>query len=168
VRLRFEQGLTANTDVLLWRTRQLLESTDGSGNALKPPRSPIASEGRKRGGKSGKMAPVHPPRSSSELAAQSRADGHATFEEEPLASDEDNGENANSPAQEGSWHARRGQETVMTTFETGARASNELSNVKGNAAENDDGRNLNKVSRKALDLLLSGALDEVMDLEESM
>jgi len=166
MRLRLELGLTANTDVLLWRTRQLLESTDGSVNTMKPPRSPISSDIRKRGGKSSNLASVHSSRSGGEASTRSRADGNAEFEEEPLASDEE-AEESTSRADGRGWQVHRDQESSMSAFEARTNTSDAPSNSKGSAAVTDDGRNLNKVSRKALELILSGALDEVMERLES-
>lgn len=133
---------------------------------MKPPRSPISSDNRKCNGKSGKTASAHSSWSGGEATTRSRADGNAEFEEEPLASDEEAEESTNRAEGRG-WQAQWDHASAMTTFEARTNTSDAPSNSKGNAAVTDDGRNLNKVSREALDLILSGALDEVMERLES-
>jgi hypothetical protein len=160
--------------VLLWRTRQLLASEDGSGSKVKPSTSPIAGASRKRAGKAEEATlrmttsaaasaggRVRAPGSGSagnDGAAPPRGRGDTSFEEEPLTSDDDEDDAAAAAAvaaaaaEEASWRARREREAPAA--QAGAKAGGAVA---------ADGRSLNRVARQALERLLSGALTEVTE-----
>jgi hypothetical protein len=159
--------------VLLWRTRQLLASEDGSGSKVQLSTSPIAGASHKRAGKAEEATLRVATSAAASAAGRDRAPGSgsagndgavpprgrgdASFEEEPLTSDDDENDAtaaaaAAAAAEEASWQARRQREAPAA--QAGAKAGGAVA---------ADGRSLNRVARQALERLLSGALTEVTE-----